>query len=716
MPLDLSSLNPEQKEAVLHRGGPLLVLAGAGTGKTRVIVHRIAALIEEGVSPGRIAAVTFTNKAAEEMRRRVEALVPGRGAQVWVHTFHALAVRLLRRHAQDLKLTPHFTVYDQDDQKRIVGQCLQELGLEKEKPKAGLYVSVISRAKDDLLDAESYAIHAMAQRDPFRQTVSQVYRLYEKRLEAAGGLDFGDLLMKLAFLLRENASVRDYYQKYFEHLLVDEYQDTNYAQYLITKVLAAQHRNLCVVGDPDQSIYAWRGATIRNILEFESDFKDVRTIKLEQNYRSTPNILNAATAVIRNNRRRAAKTLWTKNGEGEAVESAELSDEREEARWIASRIVRMLEGGAAPSDIAVFYRTNAQSRQFEEALTLAQVPHRVVGSVRFYERKEIKDALCYARAALNPGDSVSLSRVLNVPARGIGKAAEDHLLAFARDRGMTLREALFACDQCAALSPAARRGAKALSELLAALAADLAAQPPAEGMRLVLAKTGYWDSIEKDAEHDPEAAGRLDNLQELLNALKEFEETGTAEEPARLERFLEEAALQSGADGYDASQPAVTLMTVHLAKGLEFPVVFVTGLEEGLFPISAGNSSEDELEEERRLCYVAMTRARERLILTHAAARRLFGRVYSNLPSRFILEARLFGPERPDRAEPPAPEPAAPALRVVRKGMRVSHPEFGPGKVVELAGSGETLKATVLFDRGGARKLLVRYAPLSPCP
>jgi DNA helicase-2/ATP-dependent DNA helicase PcrA len=722
-----AGLNPEQQQAVEHRGGPLLVIAGAGTGKTRVIVHRIASLIDSGVPASRILAVTFTNKAADEMRRRIDALVPGQAARIWAHTFHAFAARLLRRHAEAAGLTPHFTVYDAADQKRIVTETLKEIGLANEKNKAGLYVSVISRAKDDLLDAESYAIHAMTQPDSFRQTVAKVYEHYQRKLDAAGGLDFGDLLLKTAGLLKNSAEVREHYQEFFREILVDEYQDTNHAQYVITKTLAAKHRSLCVVGDPDQSIYAWRGAHIRNILEFESDFKNAKTIKLEQNYRSTPNILNAAGSVIGNNRQRHAKSLWTKASEGDPVDVEELSDEREEAKFVVRRVVDLVDRGASFKDIAVFYRTNAQSRSFEEAMSLAQVPYRVVGSVRFYERKEIKDVLAYARAALNPADSVSLARVLNVPSRGIGKSAEEALKIFARDAGISLRDALSHEGVMGRLSPAGRRGARELAHLLDRLTADFQSLSPSEAMNAAMQRSGYWDWIENAVETDPEAAGRLGNLQELLNALKEFEEAQGEE--AELSRFLEEVALQSGADGYDAAQPAVTLMTVHLAKGLEFPAVFVTGLEEGLFPIQAGNASPEELEEERRLCYVAMTRAEKRLFLTHAASRRLFGRSYSNLPSRFILEARLFGREEggpkraleesPERGFEPDAEPArsfeqGDRLRRIKRGMLVRHPEFGEGKIVDFSGAGEALKVTIRFRSGRTAKLLARFAPLFP--
>jgi DNA helicase-2/ATP-dependent DNA helicase PcrA len=730
MSIDLESLNPQQREAVLYRGGPLLVLAGAGTGKTRVIVHRVAALIADGVAPERILAVTFTNKAAEEMRRRIDALVPGKAARIWVHTFHAFAARLLRRHAAEIGLTPHFTILDQDDQKRVVGHVLKDMGLEEEKAKAGLFVSVISRAKDDLLDAKSYAIYAMAQHDPFRETVAKVYEAYQRRVDAAGGLDFGDLLLKTAELLRQKEGVRDFYQKHFEHILIDEYQDTNHAQYLITRALAAQHRNLCVVGDPDQSIYAFRGADIRNILEFESDFQDTKVVRLEENYRSTPEILGAASAVIRNNKQRQEKTLWTKSPAGEPVEVRELADEREEARWIVGRIIRLLEDGFSLREIAVFYRTNAQSRQFEDALRVAQLPYRVVGSVRFYERKEIKDVLAYARAAANPADTVSLLRILNVPARGIGKTAEEALLA--RSRETPLLQVLSSDSLLAGLPQTAAKGAKTLAAALERMGADIRSLPPGQGLESVFKHSGYWEWLETLSETDRDAAGRLGNLQELLNAVKEYEE---GREGATLEGFLQDVALQGTADTYDEDAQSVTLMTAHLAKGLEFPAVFVTGLEEGLFPISAGNSSETDLEEERRLCHVAMTRAKKRLVLTHASTRRLFGRAYANLPSRFILEAKVGGAPRLQAdpvsgeaqhacptssagtrsgAAPAAQQPPTPMLLRIKKGMRVRHPMFGAGRIVERSGAGESTKVTVVFDNGSTRKLLLRYAPLTP--
>ena len=718
MTLDAETLNPQQKDGVLHMGGPLLVLAGAGTGKTRVITHRIAHLISQGVPPERILAVTFTNKAAGEMRRRIEELAPGAGALVWAHTFHAFACRVLRQHHQLLKLPRFFTIYDQSDQKRLVVAAMKELGLEDQANKAAMFVSIISRAKDDLMDAQSYAIYAETSIDASRQTAARIYVSYQKKLEAAGALDFGDLLLKTCLLLKEHQSVREYYQEYFLHLLVDEYQDTNHAQYVLTKTLAAKHRNICVVGDDDQSVYSWRGANIRNILEFERDFKEAKVVTLEQNYRSTSRIIEAAGLVIRHNKGRKVKTLWTRKEAGESVRVAELPNEMEEAAWVARRIQELLGAGRSLKELAIFYRTNAQSRSFEEALRRAGLPYRIVGAVRFYERKEIKDALCYARVILNPADSTSLSRILNVPPRGIGKASLEKLEAYARERGLSLWEAFKRQTEIDSLTATCRRGVTELVAIIESLQGELARQSAAWAVSRILQASGYWSWLESETDSDPEAAGRLNNLQELLNAVKEYEEKVKASGASLdLGRYLEEIALQSDLDDLDPNQAAVTLMTVHLAKGLEYPAVFLTGLEEGLFPIAAGNSSPDELEEERRLCYVGITRARELLFLTHAATRRIFGQVYANLPSRFILEAQLFG----GVAARGAPEPAlasVPAARghvgSVAVGMRVRHPDFGLGRVLEKSGSGETVKVTVRFDDGRTTKLLVRYAPLEP--
>ncbi len=732
MTLDTSKLNAEQKEGALYTGGPLLVLAGAGTGKTRVITYRIAHLIKTGVPADRILAVTFTNKAAGEMRHRVEELSPGQGALVWVHTFHAFATRVLRRHHELLKLSRSFTIYDQSDQKRLVTQSMKELGLEDQANKAGMYVSIISRAKDDLLDAESYMIHAMTTGDSSRETAARIYSAYQKKLDAAGALDFGDLLLKVCHLLRDHREVLAHYQEHFLHLLVDEYQDTNHAQYTLMKSLAAKHKNICVVGDDDQSVYSWRGASIRNILEFERDFHGAKVVTLEQNYRSTSLILEAAAKVIRNNKSRKIKTLWTEKPAGESVHVQELPNEMEEASWVVRRLNEALDHGRSLNETAIFYRTNAQSRSFEEALRRAGMPYTIVGAMRFYERKEIKDALCYARNLLNSNDSISLARVLNIPARGIGKTSLERIEAYGQARGLQLWECFKQAGQIDNLTPACRKNLAEMVAMMERLREAILGVSASRAIALILEQTGYWAWLEGLVETDPEATGRLNNLQELLNAVKEYEDKKKSQgESVDLGQYLEGVSLHTDLDAYDPSKPAVTMMTVHLAKGLEYPMVFLTGLEEGLFPIGSGSSSPEDLEEERRLCYVGITRARETLYLTHTATRRLFGQVYANLPSRFILEAQLMSPSAPLRPSagqtPLSPRAlgqaglaaAAPSTRLaagkVRLGMRVRHPDFGLGTVTETSGSGDTLKATVRFD-GDERvtKLLVRYAPLEP--
>jgi DNA helicase-2/ATP-dependent DNA helicase PcrA len=727
---DLGVLNPQQKEGVLHPGGPLLVLAGAGTGKTRVITYRIAHLISRGVAPDRILAVTFTNKAAGEMRRRIEELAPGKGALVWAHTFHAFAARLVRRHHDVLKLPRDFTIYDQSDQKRLVAEAMKAVGLEDQDKKASVYVSIISRAKDDLLDAQSYSIHAMATGDPARKTASEIYLAYQRKLDASGALDFGDLLLKACGLLREHEPVRSHYQKFFEHMLVDEYQDTNHAQYIITKTLAAQHRNICVVGDDDQGIYSWRGANVRNILEFENDFPDAKVVTLEQNYRSTARILEAAGKVIRNNKTRKAKTLWTTQPAGDCVVVQELPSEMEEAGWVVRRIRGLVDQGRSLHETAVFYRTNAQSRSFEEALRRAGLPYVIVGAMRFYERKEIKDALAYARLILNPADSTSLQRIINVPARGIGKTSLDRIASFAEAQGINLWEAFTRQAQIPQLTASCRRAATDLVHVVEKLRADAAGVTASRAIALILEQTGYWAWLEGQVATDPEAAGRLENLQELINSSKEYEEKAPADAALDLSNYLESVSLHTDLDSYDPAKPAVTLMTVHLAKGLEYPAVFLTGLEEGLFPIGSGGASPDELEEERRLCYVGITRARELLHISYASTRRIFGQVYANLPSRFIVEAQLLfqptvapvpsGEGRTADAcgdRGPMPAAAKPLSRRLsacgaKVGMRVTHPEFGGGRVVDAAGSGDNLKVGVMFDTGHSAKFLARYAPL----
>lgn len=723
MGVDLDKLNPEQRAGATHLDGALLVLAGAGTGKTRVITYRIARLIETGVAPDRILAVTFTNKAAGEMRKRIEELAPGKGALVWAFTFHSFCARMIREHHAALGLPRHFTIYDQSDQKKLVTEAMKALGLDDQKSKAGLYVSIISRAKDDLLDAGSYEIHAMNSIDQSRQIAAKIYKLYQAKLDQAGALDFGDLMLKSCQLLRDNPEIRAKWQERFTHLLVDEYQDTNHAQYILTKTLAAKHKNVCVVGDDDQSIYSWRGANIRNILEFERDFPNTKVVTLERNYRSTGRILDAAALVIHHNKTRKPKKLWTEAAPGDEVRVQELPNEMEEATYVVRRVQDEVQNnGRSLKDVAVFYRTNAQSRSFEEAMRRARMPYKIVGAMRFYERKEIKDAMAYARVVVNRRDSVSLGRVVDSFPRGLGAKTLELAENYANSHGLSLWDAYWAHGQIEGLSAKAHSAFAELTTQFDKMTALVEKLPAAGAMALILETSGYWAHIENEMDHDPEAAGRLANLQELLNGIKEYDDKEKQNgRESTLARYLEEIALAASLDDYDENTPAVTLMTIHLAKGLEYPVVFLTGLEEGLFPIGGGNATPEDLEEERRLCYVGITRARERLYLTYAATRRLFGQVQASLPSRFIIEAKLFGSaarESAPRFAPGAPAaPSAPVRLVAqgfRNGQRVKHPQFGRGVVSDISGAGDTMKVTVRFDDGRVAKLLTRYAPLEP--
>ncbi len=650
----LKSLNPQQLEAVNYDAGPCLIVAGAGTGKTKTLTTKIAKLIHDGYSPYRILAVTFTNKAAQEMRERVEALVPGQSRNVWIHTFHSFGVRLLRQNAEKLGLTRDFAIYDESEQKRLVTLLLEQMGVKEPKKEAGQIVSMISRAKDDCVSPEGLMTNATASGLDYRIRAAEIYKRYEQELHKAGALDFGDLLVKTLQLLKGHEDVRDYYQQFFQYILVDEYQDTNHTQYLITRLLAEKHRKLCVVGDPDQSIYSWRGANIRNILEFEKDFKDAKTITLEQNYRSTKVILDASNKLISKNAKRKEKNLFTDKQRGDDIEVREAPTEGMEAVWVAQNIKALVEeSGYSLNDIAVFYRTNAQSRNFEETFRRYQIPYRLVGTVSFYNRKEIKDMLCYARLLINPDDNMSLLRVINTPARGLGKTAQERLLAYAQANGLSVYGALKAAQSVPDLTPMARRACMEFVRLVEGWRADMFVSSPTDVMHKILTTSGYEAAVKKDLAEgkDPEAESRLQNLDELINAVKEYEER--KEEPS-LSDFLQEVSLMTGTDDSQAAEGgAVTLMTVHLAKGLEFNAVFVTGLEEGLFPINRDDS--DEMEEERRLCYVAMTRAREKLFMTYAQRRRTYGKMYENVPSRFLFECGLLDEEDRERLEQSQP-------------------------------------------------------------
>ena len=724
MRIDLTDLNPQQREAVLHVEGPLLILAGAGSGKTRVLTHRIAHLVcDHGVEPGQICAVTFTNKAAREMRDRTERLIVSK-AKLWLTTFHSFCACILRRHCDSIGRRNDFTIYDEIDQRSLIRRVAGDLGLNEEVYPPSRMLAEIEQAKNDGRGPNDVLAAAG---DPTSRTLAEAYVCYQRLLVANNAVDFSDLLLLAAELLRCDAGVAPRNQEQFRYLMVDEYQDTNRVQYELLRLLGAKHGNVCVVGDDDQCIYRWRGADLRNILDFERDFPGARVLRLEQNYRSTRTILAAAAAVIRHNAGRKGKTLWTTNDAGGPITLHTALDERAEAQYVLRRIEDLTRDGCAAGDIAVFYRTNAQSRALEEELVRQRVAYNIVGSTRFYDRKEVKDLLAYLHVIANPDDSLSLLRIVNVPPRGIGKTTIKALEQAANRGGLSLGTIIAdAADH--GLAPAASARLAQFARLCIRLRAA-ATGPITQTLRAVLAETGYLERLE--TEHTPEAEARVDNINELLAATGQFD--ATAEDPS-LNAFLEQIALIADVDTYAAAQDRVTLMTLHNSKGLEFPVVFIIGLEEGLFPHERSLAHLDAVEEERRLCYVGFTRARQRLFLLHAQQRHRFGRTQQNDPSRFLAEipAELL---RSDTLTPPAddeptvdysysqlpahrhatPRPLRPAAGgdngfVV--GQRVSHAEFGPGTVRAVEGNGERTKLTVRFDRAGFKKLIACFAAL----
>jgi DNA helicase II / ATP-dependent DNA helicase PcrA len=703
----LADLNPAQREAVLATEGPLLVVAGAGSGKTRVLTYRVAHLLNAiGVKPNEILAITFTNKAAGEMRERLEDLLGPVARAIWILTFHAACGRILRREAPRLGYRSNFTIYDQADQVRLTKQCLEELERDPKRFVPRGIHSQISAAKNQLVGPEEYAARVASFYD---QTVAEVYDLYQRRLFASNAVDFDDLLMLTVRVLEHFPEARERWQKAFRYILVDEYQDTNHAQYRLLQLLAEKHRNVCAVGDPDQSIYAFRGADIRNILEFERDFGETKTVALEQNYRSTNTILQAANEVISHNRERKPKNLWSELGEGEPIRALEVEDEHAEARFVAAEIAALVEEGYSGSEVAVFYRTNAQSRVLEDVLVRQGIAYQVIGGPRFYERAEIKDVIAYLQVIDNPYDAVSLQRIANRPRRGIGDTTLAKLQAHADAFGISLWEAVGQAEE-AGIAAAPLRAVQQFHGMIQSLQAGALELEVSELLERVLDRSGYREALE--AERTIEAQGRLENLQELVGVSQEYQQT--AEEPS-LSGFLQEISLYSDQDAIRGEQSLVTLMTLHNAKGLEFRAVFMIGMEEGIFPHSR-SIEEQGLEEERRLCYVGMTRAQERLTLTHASARSLYGSRSYNLPSRFLDELPDRGVER-HRLEPAswskygatgiAPRTDQPSLST---GDSVRHATLGEGVVTAVEAGGVV---TVRFANDGSeRRLVLDYAPL----
>jgi len=705
----LRDLNPPQREAVTAADGPVLVLAGAGSGKTRVIAHRIAYLLgTRGVHPRQVLAVTFTNKAAEEMSRRVEALLGPAGVRPpLIATFHSACVRILREHIRHIGYPSHFVIYDEDDRLAVVRDCMRELDMDERATTPASLVHRLSHAKNQMIAVEEAEQLA---RGPREEQVAAVYRRYQERLATAGAVDFDDLLLLTVRLFERVPEVLAWYRGLWMWLLVDEYQDTNRAQYRIIRALTKERRNICVVGDPDQSVYGWRGADVRNILDFEQDYLGTKVIRLEQNYRSTKRILAAASAVIANNVTRKDKSLWTENVEGEPPAIYRAWDEHEEANFVAQTIRRLRDEGREWKDVAVFYRTNAQSRVLEEALRRGGVPYVIVGSVRFYERREIKDALAYLRLALNPGDDIAFRRAIGAPARGIGRATMVRLEQVAAREGHSLLE------QCALLPPdltgKPRRGLEEFARLCARLREGRSALTIPAFLDEVLNASGYREALRQ--EKSAEAEGRLENLEELISAAEDYQ---LSHEDASVEGFLDAATLVSDLDELPGDARGVTLMTLHLAKGLEFPVVFVTGMEEGVFPHARSMSDGGEIEEERRLCYVGLTRAKQRLYLSYALHRRLHGYGLGE-PSRFLLEipedqVTLLNVTRVGSEGEPPPDPAElPDDLPFRVGAHVRHARWGEGLLVGIEREGKDVIVTVGFASVGRKRLSLQYAHL----
>jgi DNA helicase-2/ATP-dependent DNA helicase PcrA len=762
--MKLDMLNPQQRKAAETLNGPVLILAGAGSGKTRALTYRVANLIASGVDPWRILAITFTNKAAREMQERIVELTGDKAEDVWVSTFHAMCARILRRDIEKLGYNRSFSIYDEDDQKNVLKNTLKTLDIDEKAYSIRELKTKISDAKNRLLTPDEWFRESA--KDFRCQQIHDIFTEYEQRLRSANALDFDDLLMRTLELFADHPPVLSSYQQRFSHVLVDEYQDTNFAQYQLVKLLTQKSRNLCVVGDDDQSIYSWRGADVRNILEFEKDYPEATVIKLEQNYRSTANILNAANQVIQNNQSRKNKKLWTDAQDGELISLFCAGDEREEAAWICDRIQQLELSGEQYSDIAVLYRTNAQSRVLEEMLMRAGIPYRVYGGLRFYDRREIKDIIAYLRCIINPSDDISLRRIINQPKRSIGESTIRELLLFAARRNVPLYAALM--DVPDALSARPRKCVREFGALMSELVALHGTMGLSEFVALLIEKTGLRAQYEKDL--SDEAKTRIENMDEFLGAVREFEVT--ADDPT-LNNYLENVALITDLDQAEAGTKHITLMTVHSAKGLEFHTVFIAGLEEGVFPSSRSMLEDNRLEEERRLCYVAITRAKENLYISYAMQRMLYNQLNMNALSRFIdeipkelldctwIEKREQSfPEGEVRPQPRSRQPekkqphrplkfgvpqivtrgagigaksSALGIKGVKKGFtpsaaagvpasalaslfqvgdRVMHKKFGEGNVMDIHGKGNDARVVISFAAYGTKEFALNIAPI----
>lgn len=740
----MQGLNEPQQRAVACLQGPLLIVAGAGSGKTRVLTFRIANLLEHGVPPYRILAITFTNKAAREMRERVDALIGDTAQDVWLSTFHSFCARFLRMELEHYgRYAKNFVIYDAADSKGLIRECLKELNIDEKHTAPGAVQAHISDAKNRLLDVAAFTAQAT---DFFAEQVAKIYALYQSKLQENNALDFDDLLMLTVELLTKNEELRTKYQKKFQYILVDEYQDTNGAQYAITKLLAAEHRNICVVGDADQSIYGWRGADMRNIMNFEKDYPEATVILLEQNYRSTKNILAAANAVIENNLTRKKKELWTDNPTGDRITIYEGATEKNEASYIVREVERLhTMFHVKYGDIAVLYRTNAQSRNIEEAFYATGVPYAMVGSVRFYDRREIKDIIAYLRVIYNPRDTLSLLRIINVPRRGLGPTSIARMMETAEEYRISLFEVITDAQLLSMIPKLSAKVKLALEEFAAMVftfMGQLGTRPIHEIVEDVIETSGYAAALEEEKKEDNR--DRLENLREFISVAKNFDD-GAAEGENGLADFLAQIALISDVDQTEQSDGTVTLMTFHAAKGLEFPAVFMAGMEEGLFPHSRTLLDDTEIEEERRTCYVGITRAERRLYLTYARQRTIYGRTEMSRPSRFLAEipeelvehkeADFFSgtdlrapsniwSERSTRTErkrymPPPQHTAADgsvirpdASAAFKAGDAVRHSKWGDGRIVAISGSGEDAELSIAFPGEGIKKFVQKYAPI----
>lgn len=736
----IEGLNKEQKEAVLHKEGPLLILAGAGSGKTRVLTHRIAHLVEdEGVDPMNILAITFTNKAANEMKERIDSLLSRNMDSLWAGTFHSICVRILRFNINKIGYDSSFTIYDRDDQMTVVRECIKEKNIDKDMYKEKTILNTIGRLKDQMVSPKDYI--GENYNNLYARTIGELYEMYEKKLRANNALDFDDLILKTVELLNSDEETLDYYSRRFKYIFVDEFQDTNNPQYELVRLLSSHHRNLCVVGDDDQSIYGFRGADIGNILNFEKDFKDTRIIKLEENYRSTANILGVANHIIKNNYERKDKKLWTSNSEGDQVVLEALMDEQEEASFVVNKIEELMEEGHKASDFAILYRTNAQSRTFEEVFIRKNIPYKLVGGLKFYGRREIKDVVAYLNLIQNPTDNVSLKRIINVPKRGIGNVTLARIEDHANERGESIYSSLLDLDSIDKISQRAKNNLSKFVDMMNSFIVMKKVMGVQEFIEKLINDVGYLDELRK--ENSIEAQTRLENIEEFISVAIDFER----ENPdGTIEDFLADVSLLSDVDKTEDIDDSVTMLTVHSSKGLEFPVVFMVGMEEGLFPMSRALEDDKELEEERRLCYVAVTRAEKKLFVSYAKLRTIYGRTNYTLPSRFVDEmpkdllevdevqkTKRIGPssarenryniglskvklEREMELEKKKLEKRKEENRDKGHGLtigsKVKHGKWGIGTIVQIKDRNNDSELVIAFEKAGIKRVLLSIAPI----